>query len=330
MGVISWLLLHGLRKAILLSLVLQLLGRITTTQGDNPTSIVAPFNGSDPGYIIAESTSGLANRLRVLAAYMYVAQYKYDDAHLVFIWDKNSACPGHFLSVFEPIPHLIFATNASRYVLDKHAKVVYENSYAVFDWIMRMNGVPRSRFGHPSWGQIHYLMFSRFHPTREVMSKALSFVERHHMCNNSAMHLRTTDLDSIMPSKKKINLQAYFKFVESKPPEEKVFLLTDDPRTQRLFLGKYGTKKILVFGDIKEQHQQLPLFITDARQQQRGPLNASLPLPTDHRHTTLEHTLIDVIIAAHSKEFKPSPFSSLSDLVNTFESIGKRDRGWCS
>jgi hypothetical protein len=171
-------------------------------------------------------------------------------------------------------------------------------------------------------------MFSRFHPTREVMSKALSFVERHHMCNNSAMHLRTTDLDSIMPSKKKINLQAYFKFVESKSPDEKVFLLTDDPRTQRLFLGKYGAKKILVFRDIMEQPQQLPLFITDVRL--GSLLNASLPLPTDHRHTTLEHALIDVIIAAHSKEFKPSPFSSLSDLVNTFESIGKRDRGWCS
>jgi len=53
-------------------------------------------------------------------------------------------------------------------------------------------------------------------------------------------------------------------------------------------------------------------------------------LAEDHRFTTLEHTLIDVIIAAHAQTFKPSSFSSLSDLVRMFEHIGKRERGWCS
>ncbi len=58
---------------------------------DNPTSIVPPLPGADPGYIIAESDSGLGNRLRVMAAYMYIAEYKFEGAHLVFIWDKNEA-----------------------------------------------------------------------------------------------------------------------------------------------------------------------------------------------------------------------------------------------
>jgi hypothetical protein len=52
-------------------------------------------------------------------------------------------------------------------------------------------------------------------------------------------------------------------------------------------------------------------------------------LAADHRYTSIEHTLIDVLIAAHSKTFKPGAFSSLSDLVSMFSKIGKKERGWC-
>ena len=52
-------------------------------------------------------------------------------------------------------------------------------------------------------------------------------------------------------------------------------------------------------------------------------------LAEDHRYTTLQNTLIDVLIAAHAHHFKPASFSSLSELVSTFSHIGKRDRGWC-
>lgn len=62
--------------------------------GDNPTAIVKPGEGPDPGYIIATCDSGLANRLRVLAAYMHVGKRRFDNAHLLFVWDVNSACPG--------------------------------------------------------------------------------------------------------------------------------------------------------------------------------------------------------------------------------------------
>ena len=47
------------------------------------------------------------------------------------------------------------------------------------------------------------------------------------------------------------------------------------------------------------------------------------------RHTSLEHTIIDVIIAAHAKNFHPTSFSSLSDLVSIFSSVGKKQWGWC-
>eukprot|EP01039_Chlorochromonas_danica_P008201 gene8201-9048_t len=302
-------------------------------KADNPTSIIPPYQGPDPGYIVAESTSGLANRLRVMAAYMYVAEHKYEGAHLVFIWEKNEACPGHFLSVFEPIDGVIFANNISRYVLDKHAKINYENSFAVFNWIMRMNNIPRNRFGLPSWAEIEYRMHSRYRPVREVMYKALSFVERYNICSSSAMHIRETDLAQHLVrqsgGRRRPSLQPFIHFVESRPLDEPVFLLTDNPITQDYFLQTFGESKILVYERMNASINRLPLVLRSSKDLLHNSSHNS-SIAEDHRYTTLENTVIDVIIAAHAKNFKASPFSSLSELVTLFSRIGKQEQGWCS
>jgi len=287
--------------------------------GDNPNSIVKPYDGPDPGYILAESNGGLSNRLRVLASYMHIGLAKFRGAHLVFIWDTNVACPGQFLSVFEQINTVIFATNSSRYVLDKNAKIVYENSFAVMNWILMQNDIPKNKFGFPSWREIEYKMYSRYFPVQEIMRKVNEFVIRHNICNASAMHLRTTDLDRIMGERKRLNIKSFFKFVESRPTDEKIFILTDHPDIQKIFIIQYSVNKIIFYQEIVDTTHQLP---TTA--------NNFTSLPIEHRYTSLEHTVIDVIIAAHAKVFKPSPYSSLSELVKIFEFIGKKDRKWCA
>jgi hypothetical protein len=328
---------------------------------DNPTAIVSPYSGPDPGYIIAESDGGLSNRLRVLAAYMHIAESKYDGAHLVFIWDANDACPGHFLQLFQPISNVIFATNSSRYVLDKRAKIVYENSLAVFTWTMSMNDIPKNK---PRWSTIEYNMYSRYSPNREVMNKVAAFVKAHNVCSIAAMHLRTTDLSIHLARKNKaVNIDSYFAFVDSRPADESVFLLTDSPDSQKIFLDKYGPKKILVYSVIPSADQQKPFIFADnsissdaiggtvadssggnqtsqglrgrvlndvSRSKRLDTSRNAKKLKEDHRYTSLEDALIDVLIAAHSKTFKPAMYSSMSDLVKLFSSIGKKDKGWCA
>lgn len=315
--------------------------------GDNPTSIVKPYDGPDPGYILAESDGGLSNRLRVMAAYMYIGESKFGGAHLVFVWDVNTACPGHFLEVFQPISTVVFATNASRYVLDKHAKIVYENSMAVIPWIFTMNNIPKNRFGQSSWGQIERDMYSRYWPSVRVMGVVTDFVRKHNICEASAMHLRLTDMTTHLTKKKKVvNINSYFDFVESRRAGEPVYLLTDNPESQRLFLDKYGETKILAYQRIAPASHQKSLLeaagvgpsvkytggVSSLGKMDIAPsaLSNGTLLPGDHRFTTLEHALIDILIAAHAKSFKAAAFSSLSDLVSTFRDIGKRDRGWCS
>jgi len=313
---------------------------------DNPTSIVKPYSGPDPGYILAESDGGLSNRLRVLAAYMYIGEAKYDGAHLAFVWDVNTACPGHFLEVFQPLQNVLFITNSSRYVLDKHAKIVYENSMAVIPWIFTMNNIPKNKFGQPSWGQIERNMYSRYWPSVRIMRVVTEYVRRHKLCSASAMHLRLTDMTTHLTKKKKfVNLNSYYDFVESRPAGEPIFLLTDNPGSQKLFLDKYGRERILVYQEIAPISQQKHLLdtagagpsvrftggVTSLNSMDVAPsaLDPNGSLPGDHRFTTLEHALIDILIAAHTKNFKAAAFSSLSDLVLTFRDIGKRDRGWC-
>jgi hypothetical protein len=290
---------------------------------------------------------------------MYIAEAKFNGAHLAFIWDINEACPGHFLQIFEPLDHVIFATNASRYVLDKNAKIVYENSWAVFTWTLMMNNIPKAKFGHPGWSTIEYNMYSRYFPTREVMGKVNEFVRAHNICQASAMHLRLTDMSQHLEKKRKaVNINGYFRFVESRPKDEPVYLLTDNPTSQRLFLEKYGPKKILVYRRIPSEDDQKPLVVSyklnsasasasangtaiSANTSASTSTSSGTPsgdssstsrkskLPEDHRFTSIEHTLIDVLIAAHSRDFKPGIYSSLSDLVHMFARIGKSDRGWC-
>jgi hypothetical protein len=53
---------------------------LTLSQGaDNSTS-----------FIIVGSWAGLSNRLRLLTGYIWVAQQKYDNCHIIMVWDVNN------------------------------------------------------------------------------------------------------------------------------------------------------------------------------------------------------------------------------------------------
>ncbi|RYY85344.1 hypothetical protein EON63_07590 [archaeon] len=238
---------------------------------------------------------------------------------------------------------MVFATNSSRYVLDKHAKQNYEESNAVFPWILKMNQIPRTRFGQPSWHDIETRMYSRYVFQRELLFRAYAFIRKHDMCSMSAMHIRETDLSLHLQRqsggrRRGVTRESYMQFVEA--AQGLVFLMTDNPSTQQFFLQKYGHEKILVYESMLAPINRLPLLLLndsliprdgglgDTSAIVRATVDAA-KLPEEHRYTTLENTAIDVLIAAHALHFKASPFSSLSELVSMFNRIGRRDRGWC-
>ena len=141
------------------------------------------------------------------------------------------------------------------------------------------------------------------------------------------MHIRSTDMEVMMGSKKAPgDLNRRYWFIDMVPAHETVFLLTDSPEIQQHTIGLYPDK-VIVYEAIPNRTNQRPLnsWYGQARE---DILNSTLP--PDHRFTSLQHTLIDVLIAAHAKEFRGAPYSSLSELVAMYKSIGRSKFGWCS
>ena len=141
----------------------------------NPTAVIPAYPGPDPGYVIAASSAGLSNRLRVLASFLWVTENSFDGAHLVFVWDVNEACPGHFLELFEPIDNVIFATSESAISLYKDAFVVDNSSTQTMRAILLDFNVTVSHTA------IQKHMYSKLLPNKQIMYKATKFIDAHNI-----------------------------------------------------------------------------------------------------------------------------------------------------
>jgi len=149
---------------------------------------------SSYNFIIAESDGGLSNRLRVLISHMFLAEVLHNNAHLVFIWDINDACPGHFLQIFKPIPRVTFTssdkingtgtgnTTTSENFLNKHALKIYPRSRDGFEQTMLnydVNLVVKKR----AWWNIQLRLWENIIPTRDIEEKVEDYVKLHNVCN---------------------------------------------------------------------------------------------------------------------------------------------------
>ena len=114
------------------------------------------------------------------------------------------------------------------------------------------------------------------------------------------------------------------------------YLLTDNYVSQRLFLDKYGPEKILVFALIPppptNATEAAAAMLEEGYQLKGSPdglkeVDPSTGLPSDHRHTSLEHAVLDVLVAAHARNFKPAMYSSLSDVVQVSRGLSLRFKG---
>jgi hypothetical protein len=173
------------------------------------------------GYIIAGCDGGLANRLRALVAYMHIAKVVYS-AELVFVWDVNPACPGHFLEFFQPIEGVIFTTNSSRPVLSPLAKASFPNTRSHFEYIMMEFNIPKNRYGFISWWDIQTKNYAKFKPLQAIEKLAFRYIHENEICNASSMHLRQTDMNVILKPRQRASVESCDKFIWKRPDEEKV------------------------------------------------------------------------------------------------------------
>ena len=139
------------------------------------------------GYVVVGSDAGLSNRLRALVAYMHVAEWKYN-AELLFVWDVNAACPGHFLEIFQPIPGVNFISNSSRAIFDTGAIKVFGNTRYTFELIMMEHDVPKNRRGYKSWWNIMLDGYGKLSPLPDIAIEVRRFVTQYRYSSNSSWH----------------------------------------------------------------------------------------------------------------------------------------------
>ena len=256
---------------------------------------------------------------RVLAAYLHVSREVYH-ADLLFIWDVNVACPGHFLEIFQPIKGVSFISDSSRKAMEPFATAVFPITSCRFEIIMKDHGFERNSLrGHETQ------LYRNFIPTREILRSVDKFLFDIDVRNLSSMHLRQTDMHAVLSSKQRATDASYDRFIDTRPANEKIYLLSDNPFGQKRFLDKYGDriivyKKIIISSNFVSHSHSIDCWNFDQKTDKK---KKNITLPISYRYTSLQHTLIDVIISAKSIVFKGSPFSSLSDLVVRFRSVLK-------
>ena len=242
------------------------------------------------------------------------------NADLLFVWDVNVECPGHFLEIFKPIEGVAFISNSSRSVLESSAKAVYPNEANRFEVIMGENGIKKRG---TYWGKCEMQSYRQFIPTDEVSNTVNNYLTLHNIANCSAMHLRQTDMHLHLNARQRATYESYYRFVNTRPDEEKIFLMADSPTGQKKIIDKYGDR-ILVYSVIENPHNKtnIPSHVLGKSKSLTSAGNTTnTGLPSGHRFTSLKHTLFDILISANALVFKGSPYSSLSDVVNMFRRI---------
>ena len=119
--------------------------------------------------------------------------------------------------------------------------------------------------------------------------------------------------------------------------------MTDNPMTQQRFIDKYK-HRIKVYNSISTTSlvnkpinittspsgiKSIPqdssiIVLNQTLDEYASPLSNSV-LPIDYRYTTIEHALMDVLIASHAKNFHPAGYSSMSDFTKIMRIMHRWD-----
>jgi hypothetical protein len=104
---------------------------------------------------------------------------------------------------------------------------------------MMQHDIPQDKPGLLPFGTIELINYGKLKPLARIIKKANDFTLKNHICNCSSVHRRKTDLHELIRPKLRSNAEHYYKFIDMRPEEENIFLMTDNRNTQILFIEHY-------------------------------------------------------------------------------------------
>lgn len=162
------------------------------------------------------TTSGLANRLRVLFSYY---QYALDNNYNLTVgWSIDLHCNGLFLDYFQPIPHVTFSNR----IIDR-SNCVYEGCET------------HSDYPFPNYSLLKLKPF-----LQDIISDKINIIGPNYI----SLHIRRTDLvNKVKKLKRFITDDQYFQFIDSYPLQN-IYISTDNKKTFDIFKQKYPNRII--------------------------------------------------------------------------------------
>jgi hypothetical protein len=256
--------------------------------------------------VIAECDGGFGNRLRSLFFFMYLASWKYN-AKLMYIWEVNDACPGHFLSIYAPLENVTFITR-------QHARELFAGSQGPLSPVVRFRNSRQNieffanSFKIPvNYNEVLGMGMAQLRLLEPIHAKIYDFVTRNDICNAVGLHVRRTDLHDELPAIKRMSYENTFWFVHSYPGEGiTLFVATDNADTQQVFRRYWGSNQTKV---------KRLLFYADIDGERANKAIGSGKVSTEYRHTDLETAIIDMYVLSYTKAFRQSLYSSYSGWV---------------
>ena len=229
-------------------------------------------------------TCGLANRIRTLMGYLWLAERNKQELNAY--WEIGNACNGHFLDIFQPIIGVNFVDFDSETKMDFEGQTTFNR---IFDGYLKNNNFTANI------DEEQKRMYRKLQPLPRIQEKVNIFCEKNKISTCIGMHIRRTDHEDLAK-----NAQAYspdddfIEFIQNNPSRNRVFIATDNKKTQDRFVSLYGDRVI---------------FHTD------------LTYSTELRKTSLEEALIDILVCIKCRRFKGSGYSSYSDLIHILRSL---------
>ena len=253
---------------------------------------------TDKEVIRLYSHSGLCNRLRLLNSYRNMAEL--EQRSIEFHWVNCVQCWSSYDELFRPIDNVNF-------VFKKHQKNRRKSRPA--NSVVTMNHILGRNEDSCNKDHVAPVSVSSYQgylmdilPTEEIQREIDRIRSELHDDYN-ACHIRRTDIETIQ---KKYSIdppsdKVFMDFISSS--EKKVFLATDNEKTQSLFKYMLGDK-VVTFSKIKG--------------------NGCKRWPK--RTTSIQSAVVDMFCCIYSQKFIGTPCSSFSSLIKDYQQGIKNER----
>lgn len=122
--------------------------------------------------------------------------------------------------------------------------VIYRDTYQTFGFILNQNGI---HLNANETSETENEIYKKFRPIENIIEDALIYIQNNSICHSNSLHIRRTDFHVLERS---LNSDKRFMEVISNS-NDTFFLTTDNVETRKMYINKFGPRKILVYGHFR-------------------------------------------------------------------------------